>query len=129
MTVGGLVTECKTIRTKSGNQMMFATLDDVEAQVEMLVFKADTAESAQVIKPDAVVTVRGRVDHKEPGETKLVVTEAEAFEPNAAEIARAGAASRAPQGPVASRSTQRTSHPRSSTTSSRSSSNTAGRPR
>ena len=98
--VGGLVTECKTIRTKSGNQMMFATLDDVEAQVEMLVFKADSAESAQVIQPDAVVIVRGRVDHKEPGETKLVVTEAEAFEPNAAEIARAGAAARAPQGPV-----------------------------
>ena len=98
--VGGLVTECKTIRTKSGNQMMFATLDDVEAQVEMLVFKADTADSAQVIKPDAVVIVRGRVDHKEAGETKLVVTEAEAFEPNAAEIARAGAAARAPQGPV-----------------------------
>ena len=98
--VGGLVTECKTIRTKSGNQMMFATLDDVEAQVEMLVFKADSAESARVIQPDAVVIVRGRVDHKEPGETKLIVTEAEAFEPNAAEIARAGAAARAPQGPV-----------------------------
>ena len=47
VTVGGIVTECKKIRTKSGNQMMFATLDDVEGQVEMLIFKADQAESAR----------------------------------------------------------------------------------
>ena len=46
VTVGGIVVECKKIRTKSGTQMMFATLDDVEGQVEMLVFKADEAESA-----------------------------------------------------------------------------------
>jgi len=69
--------------------MMFATLDDVEGQVEMLVFKADQAESAQVIAPDAIVLVRGRLDHKDRGETKLVVQEAERFEPDAAEIAAA----------------------------------------
>ena len=59
--------------------MMFATLDDVEGQVEMLVFKADQAESAAVIEPDAVVLVRGRLDHKDRGETKLVVQEARAL--------------------------------------------------
>jgi DNA polymerase III subunit alpha len=99
VTVGGIVTECKKIRTKSGSQMMFATLDDVEGQVEMLVFKADEAESAQVIAPDAIVLVRGRLDHKERGETKLVVQEAERFEPDAAEIANAPAAPSGPAGP------------------------------
>ena len=89
VTVGGIVVECKKIRTKSGSQMMFATLDDVEGQVEMLVFKADEAESAQVIAPDAIVIVRGRVDHKDRGETKLVVQEAQRFEPDAAEVERA----------------------------------------
>jgi DNA polymerase III subunit alpha len=91
VTVGGIVTETKKIRTKSGNQMMFATLDDVEGQIEMLVFKADQAESAAVIATDAVVLVRGRIDHKERGETKLVVQEAERFEPDGEEIAAAGA--------------------------------------
>jgi DNA polymerase III subunit alpha len=100
VTVGGIVAECKKIRTKSGSQMMFATLDDVEAQIEMLVFKADQAESAAVIEPDAVVLVRGRIDHKERGETKLVVQEAERFEPDGEEIARAGAAARAPGEPL-----------------------------
>jgi DNA polymerase-3 subunit alpha len=89
VTVGGIVVDCKKIRTKSGNQMMFATLDDVEGQVEMLVFKADQAESATVIQPDAIVLVRGRLDHKDRGETKLVVQEAQRFEPDAAEIEQA----------------------------------------
>ncbi|HEY6550741.1 MAG TPA: DNA polymerase III subunit alpha [Solirubrobacterales bacterium] len=99
VTVGGIVTECKKIRTKSGSQMMFATLDDVEGQVEMLVFKADQAESASVIAPDAIVVVRGRLDHKDRGETKLVVQEAERFEPDAAEIAAAPTVASAPTGP------------------------------
>ena len=89
VTVGGIVVDCKKIRTKSGSQMMFATLDDVEGQVEMLVFKADEAESAKVIQPDAIVLVRGRIDHKDRGETKLVVQEAQRFEPDAGEIEKA----------------------------------------
>ncbi len=89
VTVGGIIVDCKKIRTKSGSQMMFATLDDVEGQVELLVFKADQAESAAAIAPDAIVLVRGRLDHKDRGETKLVVQEAQRFEPGAAEIAAA----------------------------------------
>ncbi len=100
VTVGGIVAESKKIRTKSGNQMMFATLDDVEGQVEMLVFKADQAESANAIETDAVVLVRGRIDHKERGETKLVVQEAERFEPDVEEMARASAAAAAPSAPL-----------------------------
>jgi DNA polymerase-3 subunit alpha len=100
VTVGGIVTACKKIRTKSGTQMMFATLDDVEGQVEMLVFKADQAESAAVIAPDAIVVARGRLDHKDRGETKLVVQEAERFEPDPDEIAKARAKAEAPTSPL-----------------------------
>ncbi|HEU4463024.1 MAG TPA: DNA polymerase III subunit alpha, partial [Solirubrobacterales bacterium] len=101
VTVGGIVVACKKIRTKSGSQMMFATLDDVEGQVEMLVFKADEAESAEIIQPDAIVLVRGRLDHKDRGETKLVVQEAQRFEPDEIEIAKAAklAPAPAPSGP------------------------------
>ncbi|HEU4906111.1 MAG TPA: DNA polymerase III subunit alpha [Solirubrobacterales bacterium] len=100
VTVGGIIADSKKIRTKSGSQMMFATLDDVEGQIEMLVFKADQAESAAVIETDAVVLVRGRIDHKDRGETKLVVQEAERFEPDGEEIAQASAAASAPAEPV-----------------------------
>jgi DNA polymerase III subunit alpha len=100
VTVGGIVVECKKIRTKSGSQMMFATLDDVEGQVELLVFKADQSENAQVIAPDAIVVVRGRLDHKDRGETKLVVQEAQRFEPDAEEIARGNKVTAVPSGPL-----------------------------
>ncbi len=100
VTVGGIVVDCKKIRTKSGTQMMFATLDDVEGQVEMLVFKAEESENAAVIAPDAIVVVRGRLDHKDRGETKLVVQEAERFEPDGEEIARAAKLAPVPSGPL-----------------------------
>jgi DNA polymerase-3 subunit alpha len=89
VTVGGIVTERKRIRTKKGDPMMFATLDDVEGQVEMLVFNSAYASNADTIDADAVVLVRGRVDHKERGETKLVVQETETFEPAPEELRRA----------------------------------------
>ena len=53
-----------------------------------------------MIGPDAIVVVRGRLDHKERGETKLVVQEAERFEPDAEEIARASEVPSGPSGPV-----------------------------
>ena len=38
VTVGGIVAEAKKIRTKTGADMMFATLDDLEGRVEMIIF-------------------------------------------------------------------------------------------
>jgi DNA polymerase-3 subunit alpha len=101
VTLGGIVTTCKKVRTKSGNQLLFATLDDIEGQIEMLVFKAEeSGATAAAIAPDTVVLVRGRLDHKVGGETKLVVQEAQRFEPGSEEIARATAVANAPMEPL-----------------------------
>src|SRR5215208_4984915 len=89
VTVGGMIAECKRIRTKKGDPMMFATLDDLEGQVELLVFNSAYAANADKVDVDKIVIVRGRVDHKEEGETKLVAQEVEAFEPTAEEILEA----------------------------------------
>jgi len=89
VTVGGIVAESKKIRTKSGSNMMFATLDDLEGRVEIIVFAKSLEAHGAVIEADAVVLVRGRVDHKDRGETKLVVQEAERFEPSKDEVADA----------------------------------------
>jgi DNA polymerase-3 subunit alpha len=96
VTVGGIVTELKRIRTKRGDPMMFATLDDVEGQVEMLVLGSAYNESGDAVKVDSVLVVRGRLDHKERGQTKLMVQGVEPFEPTEDEVARARAA-RAPE--------------------------------
>jgi DNA polymerase-3 subunit alpha len=89
VTVGGIVTEAKRIKTRSGEYMMFATLDDLEGSVEMLVFGKALAEHEAVLAVDRIVLVRGRVDHKEAGKTCLVVQSAELFEPSAEECERA----------------------------------------
>ena len=86
VTAGGLITEAKRIRTKSGEPMMFATLDDLDGQVEMLIFKAAYEAAESVVGVDKRVIVRGRVDHKERGDTKLIVQEVEPFEPTPEEV-------------------------------------------
>ncbi len=91
VTVGGTITESKKIRTKKGEPMMFATLDDLEGTVEMLVFNSAYAANADKIGDDKVLIVRGRVDHKEQGETKLVVQDVEVFEPSPEEVEQARA--------------------------------------
>ncbi len=103
VTVGGMISECKRIRTKKGEPMMFATLDDLEGQVELLVFNSAYAKNEDKVDVDRVVLVRGRVDHKEAGETKLVAQEVEAFEPTPEEVA--AAAAQAAAGPVLKRLT------------------------
>jgi DNA polymerase-3 subunit alpha len=92
VTVGGIVTECKRIRTKRGDPMMFATLDDVEGHVEMLILGQVFADSGDEVAVDAVLVVRGRLDHKERGESKLLVQEVEVFQPSQDEVAKARAA-------------------------------------
>jgi DNA polymerase III subunit alpha len=87
-----MIAECKRIRTRKGDPMMFATLDDLEGQVELLVFNSAYAQNAEKVDTDRVVIVRGRVDHKEQGEIKLVAQEVEAFEPTREEVEQALAA-------------------------------------
>ncbi len=94
VTVGGIVTESKRIRTRNGDHMMFATLDDLEGSVEILVFGKALAEHEAALAVDQVVLVRGRVDHKEAGKTCLVVQSAETFAPSEQELADARAAYR-----------------------------------
>jgi DNA polymerase III subunit alpha len=89
VTVGGIITEAKRIRTRNGDPMMFATLDDLAGSVEMLVFGKALAEHEAALAVDKVVLVRGRVDHKEAGKTCLVVQTMEAFSPSQEEIERA----------------------------------------
>jgi DNA polymerase-3 subunit alpha len=93
LTVGGIVSEAKRVRTRSGGYVMFATLDDLDGTVELFVRDA-AGEAAAAIEVDRVLVVRGRIDHKNRGETSLVVAEATPFEPSAGELDAARRASR-----------------------------------
>ena len=96
VTVGGIVSEFKRHKTKRGDPMAFLTLDDVEGQVDTLVLGSAYAGSVEWLGVDSIVLVRGRLDHQERGQTKLVAQELERFEPTEDEVARARQA-RAPK--------------------------------
>ena len=91
VSAGGIITAAKKIRTRNGEHMMFATLDDLEGSVEILVFGKALAEYEGALGVDSVVVVRGKVDHKDADKTCLVVQSVEPFAPTPEEVERAKA--------------------------------------
>ncbi|MEA2294589.1 MAG: polymerase subunit alpha, partial [Solirubrobacteraceae bacterium] len=87
--IGGMVAAAKKIRTRAGSTMMFATIDDLEGQIEVRVFEKALAAAEGALDDDNIVIIRGRVDHMEAGKVCVIVSEATLFEPSAAEIEKA----------------------------------------
>lgn len=90
--VGGMITEHKKIRTRSGKMMMFATLGDLEGSVEIVVFDEVMQSIEELIATDSTMLVKGKVEQKEQGKVSLVVSSVEKFDPSDAEIEKAKAA-------------------------------------
>ena len=101
--VGGMLAACKKIKTRTGTTVMFATLDDLDGQVELLVFEKVILAAEAILQPDQIVMVRGTVDKGENGKVCVKVADVERFDPSEVEIARAKdqaaalAAARAPR--------------------------------
>ena len=87
--IGGMITAAKKIRARSGTQLMFATVDDLEGAVEVMVFEKTLAVAEAALQLDEIVLVKGRVDHKEGGKVCVIVQEVERFDPSDAEIEKA----------------------------------------
>ena len=87
--VGGIISQIKRLRTKKGDQMMFATLEDLAGSVELVIFGDTLEECRTAIEQDAVVLVRGKVDHKDKTRTCLIVSSVERFQPSSEELAAA----------------------------------------
>src|ERR671936_353427 len=80
VTVGGIVSAVKALTTKKGEPMVFLRLDDVTGSAECVVFNSVYASSRELCVQDTILIVKGRVDHKQEGETKLIAMEVAAFE-------------------------------------------------
>jgi DNA polymerase III subunit alpha len=79
VTVGGIVSAVKALTTKKGEPMVFLRLDDLSGSLETVVFNSVYAAARELLEPDRVLVVKGRIDHKE-GETKLIAIELAPFE-------------------------------------------------
>ncbi len=69
--IGGLVGSITRRFTRKGEPMLFFQLEDLEGSVEVTVFPRTVAEVGPLIAEDAVLVVKGRLDHR--GETVKVI--------------------------------------------------------
>ncbi|HTW13091.1 MAG TPA: DNA polymerase III subunit alpha, partial [Solirubrobacteraceae bacterium] len=89
VTVGGMISQVKRLRTKKGDPMAFATLEDLSGSVELLIFADTLEECGEAVAQDAVVLVKGKLDHKDAARPTVVVSTVERFEPSEEELAAA----------------------------------------
>jgi DNA polymerase-3 subunit alpha len=80
VTVGGIVSALKHLTTKKGEPMVFMRLDDVTGGAEVVVFNSVYAHARELCVMDRILVVKGRIDHKQEGETKLLAMEVAPFE-------------------------------------------------
>ena len=104
VSVGGIVGAIKQLTTKKGEPMVFMRLDDLAGSVEVVVFNSVYGASRDLVKLDNVLVVKGRVDHKQEGETKLIAMEVDAVrgDPERREVVLRVDATKAPAGLVRS---------------------------
>src|SRR5256885_2179305 len=80
VTVGGIVSALKHLTTKKGEPMVFMRLDDVTGGAEGVVFHSVYAPARELCVIERILVVKGRIDHKQEGETKLLAMEVAPFE-------------------------------------------------
>jgi DNA polymerase-3 subunit alpha len=78
--LGGIITKAKyTVTRRTNEKMAIISLEDLDGVVEVLVFPKTYVKAAEVVKPDAMIFVKGRVSLRE--ETpKIVADEIAALE-------------------------------------------------
>ncbi len=81
VTVAGLVTKFRTHVTKDGNAMGFATIEDMQGFIELVIFPRAWEVCGDLIRPDAVLLVTGKPDC-ESGDPKVLVDRLEEIDLN-----------------------------------------------
>jgi DNA polymerase III subunit alpha len=75
VTVGGIVTGLRLIKTKKGDRMASFSLEDLEGSVETLVFPESYKKAAGRLADDEVVLVKGRAETLDDGRARLLASD------------------------------------------------------
>lgn len=82
VTVCGILSHRKTLITKSGNQMMFAELEDLYGSLELVIFANVLQNNSSLLQDDNIVKIVGKVSYKENEKTKIIVSQIQLLEKN-----------------------------------------------
>lgn len=69
--IGGIVRGVKPLRTKKGDMMAFATIEDMHGSVEIVIFPGVFAESGDLLFDDNIILIQGEVQQEENGAKML----------------------------------------------------------
>jgi len=72
VSVAGIVTKIRQHQTKNGKAMAFATIEDVQGMIDLVVFPNTWKKYGELIRFDEIIYVRGKADAN-GGETKVLV--------------------------------------------------------
>ena len=72
--VGGVIATCRQLKTKKGDRMAVFTLEDSQANVEVVVFPETYAKSPSLIDTGVLVLVRGKLE-RDDETVRLLATE------------------------------------------------------
>ncbi len=62
MRVAGLITRFRTHLTKQGKNMAFATLEDLQGEIELVIFPRTWAQISNKFEVDKIVVIEGKID-------------------------------------------------------------------
>ena len=62
VSVAGMVTRIRTMPTKKGDQMAFATLEDIQGPIELVIFPRTWAKYGSLVQMESVLLVEGKPD-------------------------------------------------------------------
>jgi DNA polymerase-3 subunit alpha len=79
--VAGMITDYRTIMTKKSEEMAFATLEDLQGIVDLVIFPKTWQKYSQIIRGDEVLLLKGRVDTSR-SEPKLLVNHIRVLKPD-----------------------------------------------
>ncbi|MBO4900092.1 MAG: DNA polymerase III subunit alpha, partial [Lachnospiraceae bacterium] len=79
VTIGGIISECKTKFTKSDKLMAFVTLEDMLGSVEVIVFPKTYEQYRDLLSENEMVFITGRVDEEVDRDMKLISDKIERF--------------------------------------------------
>ncbi|MHC1740226.1 MAG: DNA polymerase III subunit alpha [Anaerolineaceae bacterium] len=70
--VAGLVSKMRTLTTKNGKLMAFATIEDLQGPIELVIFPTTWSKYGKQLHTDAIIVVEGKVDEQSADPKVLV---------------------------------------------------------
>ena len=78
--IAGLIVKAVTKWTRKGDRMMVLTMEDLEGEVEVVVFPQVVKRSEDILAVDQMVVISGRVDRREDG-VQLICAKVQLLQP------------------------------------------------